>query len=67
MEDNLKILKVGYLSLLDYIQILNLSFGDQKMLYKSIKLRQPSMEDDLKILKVGYLSYYLLNYIANPR
>ena len=39
MEDNLKILRVTYLSntLFDPTQILNLSLDDQSILYKSIK------------------------------
>ena len=58
MEDNLKILKVEYLSnpLLDHTQCLNLSLVDKAILYKSLKLSWPSMEDDTKILKVEYLS-----------
>ena len=58
MEDDLKILKVEYLSnhLSDHAQILNLSFDDQTIFYKSLKWRRPPMEDDLKILKVEYLS-----------
>ena len=54
MEDNLKLLKVKYLSnrLLDPTQILNLCLDDQTMLYKSFKSRRPPMEDNLKILKV---------------
>ena len=52
MEDNLKILKVEYLSnhLLNPTQILNLSLDDKTMLYKFFKRRQPPMKDDLKIL-----------------
>ena len=57
MEDNLKILKVEYLSnhSLDPPQILNLSSEDQTK-QKYLKWRRPPMEDDLKILKVEYLS-----------
>ena len=57
MENNLKILKVEYLSnlLLDHTQILNLSLDDQTILLKSSKWRRTQMEDDLKILKVEYL------------
>ena len=49
MEDNLKILKVEYLSnhLLDHTQILNLSLVDQTIFYKSLKWRWPPMEDNL--------------------
>ena len=63
MEDDLKILKVEYLSipLLDHAQILNLSLHDQTILYKFFKSRSPPMEDDLKILKVEYLSNGLLD------
>ena len=65
MEDDLKILKVEYLSnhLLDHTQILNLSWDDQTIFYKSFKWRWPPMEDDLKILKVEYLRNHLLDYI----
>ena len=64
MEDDLKILKVEYLSnnLLDPTQILNLSLDDQPVLYKSFQWRRPSMVDDLKILKVEYLSNHLLDH-----
>ena len=63
MEDDLKILKVEYLRnhLLDHTQILNLSWDDQTILYKSFKWRRPPMEDDHKILKVEYLSNHLLD------
>ena len=58
MEDDLKILKVKYLSkpLLDHTQILNLGLYDQNMFCKSFKWTWPPMEDNLKILKVKYLS-----------
>ena len=61
MEDDLKILKVEYLSnlLLDLTQILNLSLDDQTIFYKSLKWRRPLMEDDLQILKEEYLSNHL--------
>ena len=64
MEDDLKILKVEYLSnhLLDHTQILNFRFDDQIIFYKSLKGRWPSMEDDLKILKVEYLSNHLWDH-----
>ena len=46
MEDDLKILKVEYLSyhLLDHTQILNLSLDDQTIFYKSFKWRWPQMK-----------------------
>ena len=52
MEDDLKILKVEYISnhLLDLTQILNLSLDDQIILYKFFKWRRPSMEDDLQLM-----------------
>ena len=52
MEDDLKILKVEYLSIhwSDFLQILNLSSGDH------IKIKNVWNEDDLKILKIEYLS-----------
>ena len=58
MEDNLKILKVEYLSnhLLDHTQILNFSLYDQTLLCKG---KPPPMEDNLKILKVEHLNYHL--------
>ena len=64
MEDDLKILKVEYLSnhLLDHTQILNLDLGDQSKVFKYFKWRRPLMEDDLKILKVEYLSKHLLDH-----
>ena len=63
MEDNLKILKVEYLSkrLLDHTQILNLCLYDQTILCKSFKWRRPPMEDDFKISKVEHLSNYVLD------
>ena len=64
MEDNLKILKVAYLSnnLLDPNQILNLSLYNHTVLYKSFQWIRPSMEDKLKISKVEYLSNRLLDH-----
>ena len=43
IEDNLKILKVEYISnhLLDYTKILILSLDDQAIFHKSFKWRQP--------------------------
>ena len=60
MEDDLKILKVEYLSnrWSDFPQTLNLIIGDQNQTKKCFKLRLHPMEDDLKILKVEYLSNY---------
>ena len=60
MEDDLKILKVEYLSnhWSDLPQILNLSLGDQTQ--KCLKLRPHPMEDDLKILKIEYISNHCL-------
>ena len=63
MEDNLKILKVEYLSnrLLDHTRFLNLDLGDQSKVYIYFKWRLPHMDDDLKILKVEYLSNYCMD------
>jgi hypothetical protein len=65
MENDIKILNVGYLSnhWSDLIQILNLSLGDQTKVYRSFRLKMTPMEDDLKILKVEYLSNYWLDLI----
>ena len=51
MEDDLKILKVEYLSdcLLDPTQILNLSLDDQIILYKLFKWRLLPMEENLQL------------------
>ena len=61
MEEDLKILKVEYISnhWSDLTQIWNLSLGDQNKLYQYFKRRRPEMEEDLKILKVFYLSNHL--------
>ena len=61
LEDNLKIIKVEYLSnhLLNYAESLTLILDDQTIFYKSLKWRQPLMEDKLKILKEEYLSKLL--------
>ena len=58
MEDDLKILKLEYLSnhLSDLLQILNLGFWDQTKIEKCLKWRRPQMEDDLKIIKMEYSS-----------
>ena len=58
MEDDLKIIKVEYLSnhWSDLPQILNLYQGDQTKIKYLVKWRQPPKEDDLKILKVENLS-----------
>ena len=63
MEDDLKILKVEYLSnhLLDRTQISKLSLNDQTIVYKFFKWRRPPVEDDLKILKVEYLSNHCMD------
>ena len=57
MEDELKILKVEYLSnhFLDHTQIFNSSQDAQTIFYKSFNGKGPPMEDNLKILKVEYL------------
>ena len=49
MEDDLKILKVEYLSIhaLDHTQIFNIILDDQTIFYKFLKLRQPPMEDNM--------------------
>ena len=71
MEDDLKILKVEYLSyhLLDLPHILNLRLMDQPKfkidvnednLY--IKWRQSTMEDDLKIAKGEYLHNHCMDH-----
>ena len=61
IEDDLKIVKVEYLSnhLLDHTQILNLSLFNQTLFCKSFKWRRPSMEGYLNILKVEYVSNHL--------
>ena len=58
MKDDLKILKVEYLSnhWLDLTKIWNFSSVDQNKLYKYFKCKLPPMEDNLKIFKVEYLS-----------
>jgi predicted translin family RNA/ssDNA-binding protein len=58
MEDDLKILKIEYLSnhWSDLIQILNLSYVEQTKVYRILKVKTTPMEDDLKILKIEYLS-----------
>ena len=63
IEDDLKILKVKYLSnrLLDHTEILNLDWDDQSKVFKSFKWRRSPMEDDLKILKMEYLINHLLD------
>ena len=54
MEEDLKVLKVEYLSncLLYHTEILNLNLDDQTTFSKSSKWRRTSAEDDLQILKV---------------
>ena len=68
MEDDLKILKVEYLSnhLLDHTQILNLSLYDQTIFYESFLWRQPPKKDDLQILKVEYISKNLFKWRQPP-
>ena len=64
MEDNLKILKVEYLSnhWSDLLQISNLSLEDQTKINVVLEFEmkmtsdRPPMDYDLKILKVKYLS-----------
>ena len=58
MEDDLKIIKVEYLSnhWSDLLQILNLCRGDQTKIKYLFKWRGPQIEDNLKIIKVEYLS-----------
>ena len=64
MEDDLKFKKVEYLInfLLHHTQILNWSFDDQIIFYKSLKWRWPLKEDDLKTLKVEFISNHLLDH-----
>ena len=63
MEDDLKILKVEYLSnhISDHTQILNLILDDQPIFYQSFKWRNPPMEEDLKIVKVENLGKHWLD------
>ena len=53
MEDDIRVLKVEYISnpLLDHTQILNLDLdlGDQSKVFKHFKWRRPPTEEDLKI------------------
>ena len=53
MEDDLKVLKVEYLSdhWSDDTQILNLHRGDQTQVKKCLKWRRIPIEDDLKTIK----------------
>jgi hypothetical protein len=58
MEDNLKILKLEYLSncLFDHTQFLNLSLDDQTIFCKSIKWRRPKRNrllDHIQILNAS--------------
>ena len=57
MEDDLKVLKVEYLSkhCLDLSQILNLSLCEQTESKHCLKWWLPLMEDDLKILEGEFL------------
>ena len=56
MEDDLKILKVEYLSnnWSDLPKILNLNRGDQTKIEYCFEWRQLLMEDDLKTLKAEF-------------
>ena len=71
MEDDLKILKVEYLSnhWSDLPKISKLSLGDHTKIKFGLKFEmettsdRPPMDDDLKILKVEYLSNHLLDHI----
>jgi hypothetical protein len=75
MEDDLKILKVEYLSnhWSDLPQIWNLSLEDQTKIKFGLEFEvkttsdRPPMDDNLKILKVEYLSIHWsdLHYISN--
>ena len=71
MEDDLKILKLEYLSnhLLDLTNILNWSLYEHSIFSQSFKWRRPPMEDNIKILKGEYLSNPLLDptQISNSR
>ena len=64
MEDDLKILKVEYLSnhWPDLSQILNLSIGNWTK-KTCLKGRQLPMEEDPKILKVEYLRNHVLDFL----
>ena len=61
MEDDLKIIKVEYLSnhILDHNQNLNISLEYQTIFYKSLKLRRPPIEENIK---VQYLSNHSLDH-----
>ena len=63
MEDDLKILKVEYLSnnWSDLPQIWNLSSGDQTKMENAPNEDNPPIKDNLTILKVEYLSNYWLD------
>ena len=54
IEDDLKIVKVEYLSnhLLGHTQILKLGLDDQTIFYKFLKQRRPSMEDDFNACRI---------------
>ena len=67
MEDDLKILKMEYISnhLLNHSQIRNSSLDDQTVFYKSLKWRRHQKEDDFKILKREKLHNQLLSHIQN--
>ena len=65
-EDDLKILKVEYLSnrLLDHSQILNLSLDEQVIFLKSSKWRHPPTEDEVKLLEwnISATIVWIVNY-----
>ena len=64
MEDDLKIIKVEYLSnqFLFHTHNFNSSLDDQTIFYKSFSGRRPPMADNLKILNEDYLANHLLDY-----
>ena len=75
MKDNLKILKVKYISnhLLDNTQIWNLSLDDQIIFLQIFEMkttcngRGSPIENNLKILKVDYLSNHNIGSYLNSK
>ena len=67
MEDNLKILKVEYLSnhLLDHSQILNLSFDDQIIILEIFKMKTASNGRRLQNIKSGISQKPLIGSYSN--
>ena len=67
MENDLKILKVEYLSnhWSDLPQLLNLSLEDKTKIKNCCTWIQPPLEDNLKILKVKYLRNLLIGSYSN--